>query len=520
MLSDGACDVWDRRVEILEDVRDDLLDHIEDKYIDLVYNDERRGGRHGALRNILKWSCRSIGPLFVVNPSGRGKDKKARKKRPKLSDAEKAKRAEEKAERDRKKLKTGKISDAFNKRKESDEEVDETDTATPMQLDADATEDDTEEDGRKMPSVEVDVNGDEPPSNGPSNEPDRILTEDTNFTLKSVVNPSPVIPSIDDDDGEGGGGDGDGDDDFDFDFDFDDDEDDDDVGDGTPKRKRKKRTDCQWLFMVALQKRLRFETNEKGVTGVNVIGALDKPWLLEFLKENNYWIRRESAVHIAEKLVKCNHMEKKDVGLGAYYCDVKVWMPERQHDQRALPPCPNCQSNRDVSRHGWPDAHVGRSFVGLNKTQYCMGPRYKCTRCKEHREALKVAAESASSPEAEIIPYKSIKYTFMGWNAGTLPFIHRGLGDEFPAVLTHKSGLAKEWVSMLRPLFDGGMRSEAIANLILEQHSLEHARLWTLHERDIEAKLADIEAKLAEPNSDAVNSNSDPPEMFSTFDDR
>ena len=104
MLSDGACDVWDRRVEILEDVRDDLLDHIEDKYIDLVYNDERRGGRHGALRNILKWSCRSIGPLFVVNPSGRGKDKKARKKRPKLSDAEKAKRAEEKAERDRKKL--------------------------------------------------------------------------------------------------------------------------------------------------------------------------------------------------------------------------------------------------------------------------------------------------------------------------------------------------------------------------------------------------------------------------------
>ena len=97
-------------------------------------------------------------------------------------------------------------------------------------------------------------------------------------------------------------------------------------------------------------------------------------------------------------------------------------------------------------------------------------------------------------------------YTFMGWNEHTLPLIYAGKGEEFPAVLTHTSGLCKDLVALLRPLYNFGMRSDAISKMILESHSLEHTRLWILYERNIEAQQQDSGG---DTNNDSV--------MFSAF---
>ena len=92
------------------------------------------------------------------------------------------------------------------------------------------------------------------------------------FSLQAVgiSNPSPVEPSIDDDDG----------------VDFDDDEAEDDKERGR-KRIRRKRTDFQWKYMVALQKRLQKEWNQVGEKS-NQVGALSSKWLIEFLEIHYY----------------------------------------------------------------------------------------------------------------------------------------------------------------------------------------------------------------------------------------
>ena len=294
------------------------------------------------------------------------------------------------------------------------------------------------------------------PSNESEDEPmsnlNSTVIHDEGFSIQAVgiSNPSPVEPSIDEDDG----------------VDFDDDEAEDD----------KERTDFQWKYMVALQKRLRKETNQAGKIS-DQVGALSSKWLIEFLEIHYYIVPRYCAPHICKKL----GMEDKDIGLLAYYCDVKVWLPEKQFGIKAMPPCPNCLTNENVVCHGYPDTHVAREYVGLQKKMYAMGARYKCTHClQERKEKLN------SDSNAKV----NIKYTFMGWDRGSLPLLYRGLGATFPAIFTHKSGVCKLVANLFAPLFDNGTCAEAVAQILLESHSLEHSRLWYLHERLNEAKLA------------------------------
>ena len=192
------------------------------------------------------------------------------------------------------------------------------------------------------------------------------MIHDEGFSLQAVgiSNPSPVEPSIDDDDG----------------VDFDDDEAEDDKERGR-KRIRRKRTDFQWKYMVALQKRLRKEWNQAGEKS-NQVGALSSKWLIEFLQIHYYIVPRYCAPYICKKL----GMADKDIGLLAYYCDVKVWRPEKQFGIEAMPPCPNCFTNENVVCHGYPDTHVAREYIGLAKKMYAMGARYKCTHCQQERK--------------------------------------------------------------------------------------------------------------------------------------
>ena len=154
----------------------------------------------------------------------------------------------------------------------------------------------------------------------------------------------------------------------------------------------------------------------------------------------------------------------------------------------AMPLCPTCKNNQHVVTHGFEDKHYGRPIVDLCSTYYIIGRQYKCNHCEEQKNEIERALEqSAEANDCEIEEVK-YKYTFRAWDRGSLPYLPRGLGEEFPAFLTHTSGVDKKIVDMMRPLFDKGFRPEALSNLLLEMHAKEYTRQWLRHERDIAAR--------------------------------
>ena len=70
----------------------------------------------------------------------------------------------------------------------------------------------------------------------------------------------------------------------------------------------------------------------------------------------------------------------------------------------------------------------------------------------------------------------------------SLPYFPYGHGNEFPAFLTHKSGIDKMIFDMMRPLFHKGFRPEALSGLLLEMRSKQYNRQWLRHERCIAAR--------------------------------
>jgi len=252
---------------------------------------------------------------------GTGKDVKKRKRRPMTT--------EEHAARGKKNHGTVSIANIYSKVPKNNDEGDaagvEEERATGMDADDD-----------ELPNDSNDSANEEKPSSN------RVIN-DEGFSLRAVgvSNPSPVKPSIDEgDDGDDDGDDGD--DDGDDGIDFDDDEAGDDNERGR-KRVRFKRTDFQWLYMVALQKRLRKELKTRGPDQVN---GLQSKWLIKWLNIHDWNVPWYCATHICNLL----GMDAKQISLPAYYCDVKVWLPDKQHGVEAATmsmgsvSMPNCLS--------------------------------------------------------------------------------------------------------------------------------------------------------------------------------
>ena len=62
---------------------------------------------------------------------------------------------------------------------------------------------------------------------------------------------------------------------------------------------------------------------------------MNKKWLTEHLKANDWWIRKEHAKKICSKLaIHCDELE--------YYRDIYIWLPDVRWGEIALPVCPKC----------------------------------------------------------------------------------------------------------------------------------------------------------------------------------
>lgn len=202
-------------------------------------------------------------------------------------------------------------------------------------------------------------------------------------------------------------------------------------------------------YLNAIQRRLKDELSQKkGAIGV-------RPWLLQELKKFDWMLPIHRAGYI------CNQLGINYYEIG-YYRNVYVWFPEDQWGNQFLPPCPNCRTNDCVKVHAFPD-HVARHVFTLQSCYYIMTKRYKCTTC---------FAAADAEPDKSKKPSK----TFMGWDERILPIYNYGRGYRFPAYFTHRSGIDKSLLDLLRALTPRGIRPETFSDIMTEVQGKEYTK--------------------------------------------
>jgi len=198
-------------------------------------------------------------------------------------------------------------------------------------------------------------------------------------------------------------------------------------------------------YLRSIQGRLKEELSQKQGK------SQTRRWLVNELKKNNWIIPQCRSEFICREL-----------GLGytelAYYRDVHVWLPEERWDNGSLPCCPNCKNADKVKTFSFPE-WPGRRVFTLESCYYVMTRRYKCGACVE---TATLQSDRAQKPSQ----------TFMGWNKHSLPRNNFGRGSYFPAYLTHRSGVDKSLLSLLRALIPRGIRPETtFSDILTEMHS-------------------------------------------------
>ncbi|KAL7491648.1 hypothetical protein ACHAWT_002097 [Skeletonema menzelii] len=203
-------------------------------------------------------------------------------------------------------------------------------------------------------------------------------------------------------------------------------------------------------------------------------------WLLNHLRENDWWIRKEHARKFVKKLgvKKAEH--------DAYYRDIYVWLPDIKYGQAFMPCCPSCKSNKGVGNNGFRENHFGRLIVGMRSTYYAISRRYRCYDCEKRNNDLcgVTALEEAFEDHGVDMERRvdNLQYSFMGWDKRIMHLYPNGIGMEFPAFLTWRCGLDNLVVDLMRPMFNKGIKPAQFANMLLEMHSAEFDRLRLLHE--------------------------------------
>lgn len=112
-------------------------------------------------------------------------------------------------------------------------------------------------------------------------------------------------------------------------------------------------------------------------------------------------------------------------------------------------PCPNCRTR--LHRHGY--VPYPRRCVDFDGRFWIIGFEYRCPSCAD-----------------EVKKGKSLQATFRSWDSRILKVIPRELATEFPAYLSHRSGLSKSLFMFMRSLFQCGVGAKQFADAVRVQH--------------------------------------------------
>lgn len=183
-----------------------------------------------------------------------------------------------------------------------------------------------------------------------------------------------------------------------------------------------------------------------------------KPWLVNFLKNHGFWIRRETFP------VWSQHFDFTDIVFNKHYLrDIRIWIPELEGGLSCRPCCPNCQSNDAVKLNCHPQDHPARRIITFNNHYYLMARQYKCLQCKE--------ANTLAKKEK---PASKVQWTFMSSDIEVVSLLPFFMKVQFPCVLSHRSGLDLQLARIFRPLVDKGSTFETISGMLRELHSLTY----------------------------------------------
>lgn len=114
-------------------------------------------------------------------------------------------------------------------------------------------------------------------------------------------------------------------------------------------------------------------------------------------------------------------------------------------------PCPNCRN----ALHRHQAISRPRRCVGIDQTFWIIGYRYRCRHCV-HPKSNKSTV------------------TFRSWDRRILAVLPPALAAEFPAQLSHRSGISTSLFSWMRSSFNYGMGSKQFADALRMQHVLRY----------------------------------------------
>jgi hypothetical protein len=94
---------------------------------------------------------------------------------------------------------------------------------------------------------------------------------------------------------------------------------------------------------------------------------------------------------------------------------------------------------------------------------------------KQTKAAAKITAEMTGlqlQDHADNIEDAQLQqYTFMGYDLQSRQLLPRGYGSKFPAFFTCKAAVDNEVIDLMCPLFNKGVRPEAMSSVLLELHA-------------------------------------------------
>jgi hypothetical protein len=128
-----------------------------------------------------------------------------------------------------------------------------------------------------------------------------------------------------------------------------------------------------------------------------------------------------------------------------------VWDPQALYKDL---PCPSCR--KVLHRHlvnSWP-----RRIVDFDSSFWIIGFRYRCRHCRHPKTGKNTV-------------------TWCSWHRRILEVLPPALASQFPAHLSHRSGMSKPLFSWMRSCFQNGMGSKRFSDAVQVQHLLKYDEL-------------------------------------------
>ena len=105
----------------------------------------------------------------------------------------------------------------------------------------------------------------------------------------------------------------------------------------------------------------------------------------------------------------------------------------------------------------------------------------------------------------------------MGYNETSMQLLPYDLREECPVIFSHKAALHDDVAGFLRPLMVAGVRSDRLAQIILERHSVEYFKAYNKRENQLAFEI-DRARHSIQPT--AADSMAEEWGMFSEFADK